>query len=252
MRQLTTLCKFGPALSLFLVLTAKCDQGSKTSEPSADHSAASPEASAAALAAAKQMASEEQGQLPAGHPPVGQPPAGHPPIAQGASASQGAGQPAENSAGGLRWEPQPPLTPVPPASSMRAAEYQVKGEGAADAVLTVFYFGAGQGGSVDANLERWIGQFQQPDGSDNKQAAKLSDQEVAGLPVKRLDLRGTYQGGMGPMQGGGQPETGYRVLGAIVTGQQGPVFFKLLGPEATVGSAESAFNAMIGTIKAAE
>ena len=134
---------------------------------------------------------------------------------------------------------------------MRAAEYQVAGaDGAGPAVLTVFYFGAGQGGSVDANLERWIGQFSQPDGSDNRAAAKFEDQEIAGLPVKRLDLRGTFMGGMGPMQGGGGAQPDHRVLGAIVTGPQGPVFFKLLGPAATVDKAQAAFDALVASIKA--
>src|SRR5262245_30928276 len=53
-----------------------------------------------------------------------------------------------------------------PTSSMRVSQYQLPAaagdsEGAS---LVVYYFGAGQGGSVDANLERWIGQMQSPDG----------------------------------------------------------------------------------------
>ena len=40
---------------------------------------------------------------------------------------------------------------------MRAATYMVDG-----AECVVYFFGAGQGGSIEANVERWKGQFRQP------------------------------------------------------------------------------------------
>ena len=61
---------------------------------------------------------------------------------------------------------------IVPPSGMRLAEYALPGIGneqnAADASLTVFYFGPNQGGSVEANIERWYGQFSQPDGGSTK------------------------------------------------------------------------------------
>ena len=51
-----------------------------------------------------------------------------------------------------------------PSSKMRVAQYKLpKAEGdAEDASLVVYYFGPAQGGSVDANIDRWISQIEQP------------------------------------------------------------------------------------------
>ena len=62
-----------------------------------------------------------------------------------------------------------------PASSMRLAQYRLPGDGAGDAVLAVFHFGSNQGGSVDANIDRWYGQFSQPDGGDTKARSGSTD-----------------------------------------------------------------------------
>ena len=58
-------------------------------------------------------------------------------------------------------------------SSMRVAEFTLpRADGdAEDAQLIVYYFG-GQGGSVDANIQRWVGQMQQPDGRPSSAVAK--------------------------------------------------------------------------------
>src|SRR5918912_2229477 len=55
-------------------------------------------------------------------------------------------------------------------SSMRVAQYRLpKAAGdTEDASLVLYYFGQSQGGSAAANIERWIGQFQQADGSASK------------------------------------------------------------------------------------
>src|SRR5215471_18652665 len=47
----------------------------------------------------------------------------------------------------------------------------------------VYYFGQGQGGSVEANLDRWIGQFVQADGKSSKDAAKIDKRSIHGLKV---------------------------------------------------------------------
>jgi hypothetical protein len=62
-----------------------------------------------------------------------------------------------------------------PGSSMRVAEFtlpKVAGD-AEDAALAIFFFG-GQGGSVQANLDRWISQMTQPDGRPSKDLAKTT------------------------------------------------------------------------------
>jgi hypothetical protein len=51
---------------------------------------------------------------------------------------------------------------------------------------------------VDANLDRWIGQFLQADGKPSKSAAKIDMRTIHGLPVITLDVSGAYTGMGGP------------------------------------------------------
>jgi hypothetical protein len=57
---------------------------------------------------------------------------------------------------------------------MRVAQYKLpKAEGdTEDGSLVIYYFGQGQGGGTAANIERWINQMKQPDGSDSKAKQK--------------------------------------------------------------------------------
>ncbi len=63
-----------------------------------------------------------------------------------------------------------------------------------------------------------------------------------------VDVKGTYAGG-GPMMGPATPKSGFRLLGAIVEGPSGAVFFKLTGPEKTVAGAEKSFRKMLEGIQ---
>jgi hypothetical protein len=47
----------------------------------------------------------------------------------------------------------------------------------------------------------------------------------------------------------GGPKAGYRLLGAIVEGPDGDIFFKLTGPAKTVAAAQDEFQAMLKSIK---
>ena len=60
----------------------------------------------------------------------------------------------------------------------------------------------GAGGSVEANIDRWIGQFTQPDGSDTKKAAKIEQKKIGGQEVHLVDVAGTYKDQRGPFAGG--------------------------------------------------
>jgi len=193
----------------------------------------------------------EPGPLPEGQPPAAAAPAVAQPTSQPAEPAAPAPQPAAaapagaHAAGGLTWTAAAPLTARAPKSKMRAAEYGVPGvDGKADAELTVFYFGPGQGGSVDANLERWIGQMKRADGSPAMADAKRAKRKVGAIEVSTLDVAGTFSGGMG----GGGPVEDARMLAIVAVGPEGPVFFKLVGPAVTVASAEQAFNGLVESL----
>src|SRR5262245_63122436 len=61
----------------------------------------------------------------------------------------------------------------PGGSSMRVAEFTLPraASDGEDAQLIVYYFG-GSGGTVQANIDRWVGQMQQPDGRSSAAVAK--------------------------------------------------------------------------------
>ena len=138
------------------------------------------------------------------------------------------------SAGGIHWT-APANWKTEAARPMRAATYTV-GEGAE---CVVYYFGPGQGGSVDANLKRWVGQFQPADGKPVE-----GTETIHGLKVATLEVSGTYSGGMGAP--GSKPH--YRLLGAIVEAPEGPVFFKFTGPEKVVTAHQREFRSMLATV----
>jgi hypothetical protein len=151
-------------------------------------------------------------------------------------------------AGGLSWT-APPDWKTQAERPMRAATYSipaVKGD-AEPAELAVFFFGAASGGGVEANVQRWIEQFQKADGTSAAKDATVKKEKIAGLSATTLDVKGTYMGGS--MMGPSTPKPGYRLLGAIVEGPGGNVFFKLTGPDKTVSGAEKSFRKMLDGLK---
>lgn len=150
---------------------------------------------------------------------------------------------------GLRYRIPATWRRVPAPSDMRAAQYRVPGAKNADAELVLFFFGKGRGGTVDANLERWYAQFTQPDGRASRDAAVVTMRTVGALKITTVDLAGTYSAT--PMRVG-DPETsrpGTRMLAAIVEGEGGPWFFRLVGPAATVGAAKADFDALVKSLE---
>jgi hypothetical protein len=145
---------------------------------------------------------------------------------------------------------------VETTSSMRKAQFNLpKAEGdKADAELVVFYFGPAGGGGVQANLDRWYGQFKQPDGGDTKDKAKSSKKKADGMEITVVDVSGTYVAAkqIGNPAAGNYNEKDYRMLAAIVPATDGDHFFKLVGPAKTVAKWAKDFDTMIAGIKKAK
>ena len=131
-----------------------------------------------------------------------------------------------------------------PTSDMRFAQYKLPRTGgdAEDALLIVYYFGQGQGGSAQANIERWIGQIKQPDGGPSSEKAKTAKLTVNGLQVDTVDLKGNYSGGMSPDSAPQDTKSIYRLRGAVIETPRGSYFVKLTGPEKTVDHWDQAYN----------
>lgn len=145
------------------------------------------------------------------------------------------------------WEEQEPQ------NTMRKAQLRLpRADGDdRDAELVVFHFRGG-GGGVEANIDRWLGQFQQPDGSATRDAAEIAEREVAGLEVHTVDVTGTYVAQVRPGAGERVNNPNTRLLAAIVISSDGPYFFKLVGPAATVEHWKEHWEAFVAAIRAVE
>ncbi len=157
---------------------------------------------------------------------------------------------AGDSAAGIAWS-APPRWVAQAPRPMRAATYRVPAAGGDPdgGECAVFFFGAGQGGDVDANLKRWYGQFEQPGGKSSEQAAQTARRTINGLKVTTVDLAGTYLASAGPMSPVKESQPGYRLLGAIVEAPQGNVFFKFTGPAKTAAASADEFQGLLKSLR---
>ena len=131
---------------------------------------------------------------------------------------------------------------------MRAATYPVAAvAGDKDAgECVVYFFGLGQGGSVQANIDRWKGQFTAPGGKPAP--ATVAKTTVHGLPVTTIDVTGEYSGMGGPTATAGMV-SGYRLLGAILENPGGNLFIKFTGPAKTIAANQSKFQQLLNSFE---
>ena len=138
-----------------------------------------------------------------------------------------------------------------PVSTMRVAEFtlaKVTGD-AEDATVTIYFFG-GQGGTVQANLDRWIGQMAQPDGKASKDVATTSKLKTnSGLAVTMVDVSGTFVAEVTPGSTEKFNKPNFRQRAAVVETTGGPYFVKLVGPAKTVAKWDESFLAFLKTIR---
>jgi hypothetical protein len=132
----------------------------------------------------------------------------------------------------------------PSASTMRIAEFIIpRAQGdAEDGELIVYYFGTGAG-TIDANIDRWIGQIKQPDGSTTNDKAKRATQTVNGLRLTTVDAE------VRPGSTERYNKPGFRLRAAVVETPRGPYYVKMTGPAKTIGAADAAFTAFVGSLR---
>ena len=120
-----------------------------------------------------------------------------------------------------------------PSSTMRKAQYKVsdKEKKAGDAQLALFYFGP-RNDMLDDNIKRWAQQMGTGDPKPEILQGKCK--------ITLVDLKGTYTG---DQQTG--PQENSRLLAAVVENEDGPWYFKLVGPADTVGPWRDEFVKML-------
>jgi hypothetical protein len=184
-----------------------------------------------ALAACGGGGSEQQARQPA-------------PAGTAADAPPEAGQ---TTLAGIRFTPPAAWQDLGP-SGMRQAQYRLAAVAGdpAPAEVNVFYFGPNSGGGGEANLQRWIGQMILPEGADAATAVSRSAFTADGMPGHVVAMDGSFKSGGGrPMGGEGEILPGYRLVGVVLEGPLGSLFFKLTGPAATAAAMESDLLAMV-------
>lgn len=156
------------------------------------------------------------------------------------SAQETAKQSSAASAGELRFKAPAEWVTEKPSSNMRVAQYKLpKAEGdSEDASLVLYFFGTNQGGSVEANLDRWKGQIET---TDTGSKAKTETLNVNQLKVTTIDLVGTYTAETAPGSGVRHNKPGYRLRAAVIETPKGAYYVKLVGPTITVNRWNKAF-----------
>ncbi len=152
---------------------------------------------------------------------------------------------AEKSVAGVTFSVPHRWNETEPTSNMRTYQFEIRGdEDGQNAELVVFYFGKGQGGDVNGNIERWKSQFK-----ELKEELTL-EKTVGDIKVTQVYFEGSYQLTMGPMMAPhGDPQTDYAMLGAIIHAPEGTVFLKMTGPKNTIAKAKPEFELLLSSLK---
>jgi hypothetical protein len=150
------------------------------------------------------------------------------------------------SAAALKWA-DPAGWTSQGSAPFRVVTYSVPAvPGSEKAECIVYFFGPGQGGSVEANLDRWKGQFSQ---NGKTAEAKVARRTVHGVPVTTIDLTGTYTATGGQVKEGQGALPGYRMLAAIAEGAGGNIFIRFIGPEKTVTAGLGKYEQLLASLQ---
>ncbi len=128
------------------------------------------------------------------------------------------------------------------APSIRLADFKVpSADGKTNAEIVFFQFGTGAGGSVDANIDRWLGQFAEPKDKLNSKVEKVT---VGKTAVTYVSAQGTYNSGMPGGPTTPMPDSG--LLGAIVGNpDDNLIFVRMTGPKTLVSATTTDFKNMV-------
>lgn len=140
---------------------------------------------------------------------------------------------------------------VAPETTKRLVQFHITDTAAAGAPaapaaeVIVFYFGAGEGGTAQANIERWRGQFIGTNHTPVTPAVERFNSN--GMDITTAELHGTYARGVGvgPI---GTPRPDQTLLAAVIESPQGNLILQLFGDSATVARERDGFLAFVRSI----
>ena len=134
---------------------------------------------------------------------------------------------------------------IQPSSSMRIAQFEIPTE-TGSGELVVF---SGIGGSVEANLERWYGQFRSNSQKTITETAEKFIENINGMDVTFSFAEGTYLKSSMGMGGVTTEMPNYSLMAAIIIAPDGPYFFKGTGPKIILKTEKEIFISFIKSIE---
>ena len=154
--------------------------------------------------------------------------------------------------GGLKSKAAADWQAQKPSSTMQLYHFRVPhAEGDSDDAHMIVFFFQGQGGSADANVERWKKMFVPPEGKSIDDVSKVEKMKVADSDVTYLDVHGTYKMKKRPFDPNEKPELkpDYRLIGVVFETKNGPYFIRFVGPEKTVEQHKKDFDDWLKAFK---
>lgn len=145
-------------------------------------------------------------------------------------------QTVEESPKSLSWKLPEGWIERDPGSAMRLMEAAAPGP----VEIVIFFFGEGQGGSVESNFERWRSQV------DPTADPVETSLDTNGLKISILDQSGTLR--PSPMAGVTEPRPGSRMIAAVIEGEGGPWFFRATGPASALAEREPEIVAFLQSL----
>ena len=135
-----------------------------------------------------------------------------------------------------------------PSSSMRVAQVEIaaaKGD-SAGAELVIFHF-PGSGGSAEANIKRWQGQFTGPKGEPGADVSKTDTMMVGLVQVVTTDVSGTQLASSSMGMGSSTDLPNYRMIASVIETPSGNWFIKVTGPQKTMSANQDKIRAFLKT-----
>jgi hypothetical protein len=164
-------------------------------------------------------------------------PPSHPPIDSGSIASSRAPAAQASSAGKPNWQVPSGWQEVD-AGQFLVAKFKLVGEGNAQAAVNVS-MSAGDGGGLEANVNRWRGQLGLPAMASTELSSAVQTLDIPGGKAMLIEMNGT------------DARTGQasRLVGAMVPKGTQTWFYKLMGDQAVVDREKKTFTHFLETAK---
>ncbi|MSR60515.1 MAG: hypothetical protein EXS05_23215 [Planctomycetaceae bacterium] len=139
------------------------------------------------------------------------------------------------------WKQKPQVT------EPRVAQFAIPpaGDDKDPGEYAVFYFGEQGAGGVQANIERWVNQFE-----EKGREIRTVTGECPEGKYTLVELSGAYNKSVGPpIQRQTKRMPGWKVYNVMLETKSGHYFLKLDGPAKTIAAVEDEFRASFGAKK---